>query len=272
MAQRCPRRVGYWTGGGGAFLTDAARVRARRHVSDNAHNSSPPRSRARAAFAPVRFPAASARLQPPAEALGARGGAPRATAAGRAHAPVRRRCSRARLRRASASTSAADASPSSGTWTGLPASRGELATDITARSCSPDRPPIDRWSTTVKRALAGVPIVDAAGAIDLPTLAALLAMLDLLVTGDTGPMHLAAAMGTPLVALFGPADPRRYGPRGSEHRVLRVDLPCSPCGQVAPAARCAVAATCPIAWTASTSRASCTPRSELLGASRTAAL
>jgi ADP-heptose:LPS heptosyltransferase len=59
------------------------------------------------------------------------------------------------------------------------------------------------------------------------------------VTSDTGPMHLAAAVGTPLVALFGPSDPRRYGPVGSEAHVLRVDLPCSPCGQVRlPPERC----------------------------------
>jgi ADP-heptose:LPS heptosyltransferase len=52
-------------------------------------------------------------------------------------------------------------------------------------------------------------------------------------------MHLAAAVGTPVVALFGPSDPARYGPRGTEARVIRVDLPCSPCGQVRlPPVRC----------------------------------
>jgi ADP-heptose:LPS heptosyltransferase len=87
--------------------------------------------------------------------------------------------------------------------------------------------------------LTGVPIVNVTGALDLVDLAGLLAELDLLVTSDTGPMHVASAVGTPLVALFGPADPRRYGPRGPHHRVLRVDLPCSPCGQVRlPPERC----------------------------------
>jgi ADP-heptose:LPS heptosyltransferase len=75
--------------------------------------------------------------------------------------------------------------------------------------------------------------------VDLVDLAGLLSELDVLVTSDTGPMHLAAAVGTPLVALFGPADPRRYGPVGSDAHVLRVDLPCSPCGQVRlPPERC----------------------------------
>jgi ADP-heptose:LPS heptosyltransferase len=81
--------------------------------------------------------------------------------------------------------------------------------------------------------------VNLAGVLDLADLAGLLSEFDLLVTGDTGPMHLASAVGTPLVALFGPADPRRYGPRSPHQRVLRVDLPCSPCGQVRlPPERC----------------------------------
>jgi len=100
---------------------------------------------------------------------------------------------------------------------------------------SADRPMVDE----VARALDGVRVIDAAGDIDLPTLAAVLADLDLLVTSDTGPMHLAGAMHTPVVALFGPSHPERYGPLAMQQRVIRVDLPCSPCGQVRlPPARC----------------------------------
>ncbi len=51
----------------------------------------------------------------------------------------------------------------------------------------------------------------------------------LMVTNDTGPMHAAAALGKPLVALFGPTEPRRTGPYGQLESVLRIDLPCSPC-------------------------------------------
>jgi ADP-heptose:LPS heptosyltransferase len=50
-----------------------------------------------------------------------------------------------------------------------------------------------------------------------------------MVTNDTGPMHVAAALGKPLVALFGPTEPRRTGPYGHLDSVLRLDLPCSPC-------------------------------------------
>ena len=53
---------------------------------------------------------------------------------------------------------------------------------------------------------------------------------DLLVTNDTGPMHVAAALGKPLVALFGPTEPRRTGPYGQLENVLRLArLPCAPC-------------------------------------------
>ena len=52
---------------------------------------------------------------------------------------------------------------------------------------------------------------------------------ELMVTNDTGPMHAAAALGKPVVALFGPTEPRRTGPYGQIENVLRIDLPCSPC-------------------------------------------
>ncbi|SLM28744.1 Glycosyl transferase family 9 [Desulfamplus magnetovallimortis] len=49
------------------------------------------------------------------------------------------------------------------------------------------------------------------------------------ITNDTGPMHLAAALEVPVVAVFGPANPVRTGPYGSIHRVIQKKLPCSPC-------------------------------------------
>ena len=48
-------------------------------------------------------------------------------------------------------------------------------------------------------------------------------------TNDTGPMHLAAALGKPVVALFGPTDPRRTGPYGQLEHALQWPLPCAPC-------------------------------------------
>ena len=50
-----------------------------------------------------------------------------------------------------------------------------------------------------------------------------------MVTNDTGPMHVAAALGRPVVALFGPTEPRRTGPYGQLEHVLQLRLPCVPC-------------------------------------------
>ena len=52
-------------------------------------------------------------------------------------------------------------------------------------------------------------------------------------------MHLAAAVGTPVVAIFGPSDPARYATSGPDDRIVRVDLPCSPCNRIRrPPSRC----------------------------------
>jgi ADP-heptose:LPS heptosyltransferase len=98
-----------------------------------------------------------------------------------------------------------------------------------------DRPLVEQ----VSRDLPAGTAIDATGAADLLTLAALLERAQLLITGDTGPMHIAAAVGTPIVAVFGASDPRRYAPRGALDRVVRVDLPCAPCNRIRlPPARC----------------------------------
>jgi ADP-heptose:LPS heptosyltransferase len=53
---------------------------------------------------------------------------------------------------------------------------------------------------------------------------------DAVVTNDTGPMHVAAALRKPVIALFGPTHPARTGPYGQVSRTLqRHDLPCVPC-------------------------------------------
>jgi ADP-heptose:LPS heptosyltransferase len=67
------------------------------------------------------------------------------------------------------------------------------------------------------------------GQTTLPEMVEWLRRCELMVTNDTGPMHAAAALGKPLVALFGPTEPRRTGPYGHLESVLRIDLPCSPC-------------------------------------------
>jgi lipopolysaccharide heptosyltransferase II len=71
--------------------------------------------------------------------------------------------------------------------------------------------------------------VSAAGDLSIPETAALLAGCKCLVSADTGPLHLATAVQTPVVGLFGSTDPRRTGPIGRGHRVIVKALDCVPC-------------------------------------------
>ncbi len=69
------------------------------------------------------------------------------------------------------------------------------------------------------------------GLTPLPVLAAVFRRARVVLATDTGPLHLAVAVGTPVVALFGPTDPGYTGPFGAGHVVLRSGVPCSPCFQ-----------------------------------------
>ncbi len=71
--------------------------------------------------------------------------------------------------------------------------------------------------------------VDLTGRTTLLEMIEWLRRSELMVTNDTGPMHAAAALGKPVVGLFGPTDPRRTGPYGQETLGIRLGLPCSPC-------------------------------------------
>jgi len=71
--------------------------------------------------------------------------------------------------------------------------------------------------------------VNWAGETTLKELAALASLCTVFITTDTGPMHLAAAAGTRVVALFGPTAPWRTGPFGPSHVTVRAGLICSPC-------------------------------------------
>lgn len=68
-----------------------------------------------------------------------------------------------------------------------------------------------------------------AGKISLRRFMALASMLRLFIANDSGPMHIAAALGLPTVAIFGSTDPRLTGPQGGNVRVLIKDTSCSPC-------------------------------------------
>ncbi len=81
---------------------------------------------------------------------------------------------------------------------------------------------------TIRRA-APERCLNLCGETSLPAMVEWIRLCDLMITNDTGPMHAAAALGKPLVALFGPTEPRRTGPYRRIEDVLRIELPCSPC-------------------------------------------
>ena len=68
-----------------------------------------------------------------------------------------------------------------------------------------------------------------AGQTDLQQLAAVLEQAILMITNDNGPMHIAAAVGVPVIGLFGPSDPRIWGPWGEGHSTFYKGLDCRAC-------------------------------------------
>jgi ADP-heptose:LPS heptosyltransferase len=72
-------------------------------------------------------------------------------------------------------------------------------------------------------------VISCMGQTPLRQLAAVIEDSDLVICSDTMAAHLAGAVGTPVIVFFGPHDPRVFGPRGCNVRVIRKELPCSPC-------------------------------------------
>lgn len=79
-------------------------------------------------------------------------------------------------------------------------------------------------------AQAGGGVTDLSGQLSLRDMGALAGRARLFFGVDSAPMHIAAAMGTPVVALFGPSGESQWGPWQVPHRVVAADLPCRPCG------------------------------------------
>lgn len=216
-----PHRIGYWTGGGGAFLTRSVEFDPASHVGVNAERLIHIAANATGTETKTVRPGPSQIQVPEVARERARSlvGALGRPIVG-VHVSGGRESKQWHLDRF------ADVARQ------LVRNHGA---SIVLTGSEADRPMV----TQVMAAMGDVPFVNVAGTVTLVELAAVLATLDVFVTSDTGPMHLASAVGTPVVALFGPADPRRYGPRAASERILRVDLPCSPCGQVRlPPVRC----------------------------------
>jgi len=80
----------------------------------------------------------------------------------------------------------------------------------------------------LRAGLGALPAIDARW-LGLPALAVLLSRCAVVISNDSGPVHLAQAVGTPVVDVFGPTEPVRWGPRGPHARVVTLQLACSPC-------------------------------------------
>jgi lipopolysaccharide heptosyltransferase II len=81
---------------------------------------------------------------------------------------------------------------------------------------------------SIRLGMAGAPSLSLAGQLDVGELAALIARAPLLVSNNTGPVHIAAAVGTPVVDLYALTNPQ-HTPWGVPHRVLNHDVPCKYC-------------------------------------------
>ncbi|HEX5159983.1 MAG TPA: lipopolysaccharide heptosyltransferase II [Ktedonobacterales bacterium] len=85
---------------------------------------------------------------------------------------------------------------------------------------------------------ARYPLLNISGKTTLPQLIAILAESDVLVTGDSGPMHIACAVETPVVVMHGPTDPALSGPSAPDAIILRHKLWCAPCYDASSTAEC----------------------------------
>jgi len=95
--------------------------------------------------------------------------------------------------------------------------------------CGPD--PLEHRLLSEVERRASAPVTTFPGTLSLKELAALIARARLFVGMDSAPMQIAAAMGTPTVALFGPSGEIEWGPWQVPHRILTSSHPCRPCGR-----------------------------------------
>jgi len=77
--------------------------------------------------------------------------------------------------------------------------------------------------------LKNTKIINACGKTSVNELAALIKKCNVFISADSSPLHIASAVGTPFIALFGPTDSRRHLPPGKDYIVINKDLTCSPC-------------------------------------------
>jgi heptosyltransferase I len=110
-----------------------------------------------------------------------------------------------------------------------PADRfGELAAGLPLPSVIISNKADTEIADTVVAGSKGMAI-NMAGKTGLKELVALIARARFFISNDTGPMHIAAALGVPVFAIFGPANPVRTGPYGAIHTIIQTQMDCIPC-------------------------------------------
>lgn len=149
------------------------------------------------------------------------------------------------------------------TQAGAQPGRSLIACHVSANNGQSKRWPVPYWATLLDRLICeenvqviltgapnDLPLIEKittrmheqplnlAGKTSLTQLAALLKRVDLLISGDSGPMHMAGAVETPLIAIHGPTDPALSGPVSLRATILRSDIWCSPCYQARDTADC----------------------------------
>jgi lipopolysaccharide heptosyltransferase I len=105
---------------------------------------------------------------------------------------------------------------------------GELASRLPVQSIIVGSK-VDGDSADLIVSLSEGKAVSLAGKTSLKELIAVMKKATFVISNDSGPMHIAAALGIPVFAVFGPTDPRRTGPYGKGHSIIRAKEPCSPC-------------------------------------------
>lgn len=91
---------------------------------------------------------------------------------------------------------------------------------------------------------AGSAALNMTGKTSLPETASILKGATLLVSGDSGVLHIGVGLGVPTVSLFGPGIAKKWAPRGELHRVINLELPCSPCTRFGTTPPCPIGAKC----------------------------
>ena len=112
-----------------------------------------------------------------------------------------------------------------------------IATDLGLRLVVAGAPSERELSDAVMRHLFA-PATNVVGQTSLDELIDLLQAAAVVVAGDTGPLHVAAALGTPVVGIYGPTDPTNSGPLAERSEVVRLGLTCSPCYDLRSPADC----------------------------------